>query len=95
MNEIETAREDEKLPEAVDAMFGTDDAPAHFPHDLMKTTQGRARLAALVTALGSTLGDHDNGFCGLAENDTLVIDPTDGGLALYIPRRGYAWEAGE
>ena len=96
--DIETAREDEDLPEAVDAMFGDDDAPAHFPHDLLSgedRAQTLARIAALVTALGGKVGAPDNGFHGLAEEDTLVFDPSDGSLALYVPGRGYAWEVAE
>lgn len=92
--DIETAREDEELPEAVEAMFGDDDAPGSYPHDLLSVERWKthARIAALVTALGGTMGEPDNGWNGLSEEDTLVFDADDGSLALYMPRRGYAWE---
>jgi hypothetical protein len=59
----------------------------------MKTEMGRARLAKLMAALGKTLGDVDNGFGGISEEDTLVMDPTDGLLVLYIHPNQYAWES--
>jgi hypothetical protein len=46
-----------------------------------------------MAALGKTLGDVDNGFDGISEEDTLVMDPSDGLLVLYIHPNQYAWES--
>ena len=84
------------LPDTIERLINFDangERKADYPHDLMKTEMGRARLANLMAALGATLGDLDNGFDGISEEDTLVMDPTDGLLVLYIHPNQYAWES--
>lgn len=50
----------------------------------------RKRVAKLAHALGLTVGDDENGFDGLTEEESVAVQ--GGKIALYSPGLGYAWE---
>lgn len=83
------------LPDTIECLieFGDDgEREGVDPGNLLKSEAGRARLAALCAAVGFTMGDPDGEFGGLSEEDTIVLDPSDGLLVLYVHPNKYAWE---